>query len=479
MSSIVIQNCNQCVLDLPLKVSNKLYNKFQVRHPNAFYLMRKIPDWDGKVKFINKRGVFKIGLLPSVVKECNDMGIKPKIIDLRKKVIKVNKPVKKIGKYKLRPEQINAVASVLNNKVGKVPFYIGVLDLTVNFGKSLCIAALYYSFKRNLKTLVITQDADWLDQAKSEFKQYVPDEEITFIQGGKVKNWSNFSIGMVQSISRNIKKYQPELSKIDMVLVDEADLAGNKSYQSVLTHLYNTRVRIGLSGTIYMSKLYKDKLKNMNLESFFGPRISEFRLKESIDKGYSTNTIVKIVPSKPYYGEWESQKQTYKGIYDDTITYNKRAYKMVYDRLKFNLSYGRIPALIVCKYINHCENLYKYLKKKLDSNLNISYVHVNTQSKLRKSIMRDFRGGKIDILISTTIISRGKNFPLLRYMINAASMDSQEKTIQFLGRLVRTHKSKSKVYLDDLHYDGDYLTRHSNHRAAYYRKEKLKVIVLK
>ena len=168
--------------------------------------MRKIPDWDGKVKFINKRGVFKIGLLPSVVKECNNMGIKPKIIDLRKEVIRVNKPVKKIGKYKLRPEQVNAIASVLNNRVGKVPFYIGVLDLTVNFGKSLCIAALYYSFKRNLKTLVITQDADWLDQAKSEFKQYVPDEDITFIQGSNVKNWSNFSIGMVQSLSRNIKK---------------------------------------------------------------------------------------------------------------------------------------------------------------------------------------------------------------------------------------------------------------------------------
>eukprot|EP00975_Prorocentrum_lima_P029224 6136425-Prorocentrum_lima.AAC.1 len=61
--------------------------------------------------------------------------------------------------------------------------------------------------------------------------------------------------------------------------------------------------------------------------------------------------------------------------------------------------------------------------------------------------MMDFREGKIDILVSTTIIAR-------------ASMDSQEKSIQFLGRLVRTDKSKKKVYLDDLHYPGPYLDRH-------------------
>lgn len=71
-------------------------------------------------------------------------------------------------------------------------------------------------------------------------------------------------------------------------------------------------------------------------------------------------------------------------------------------------------------------------------------MHVNTPSKLRQQIMKDFREGKIDILVSTTIIARGKNFPKLRYLLNAASMDSQEKSIQFLGRLVRTDKSKRK-----------------------------------
>lgn len=479
MSQIIIQNCNQCNLDIPLKEAQQLYKKYQIRHPNAFFLRSKIKDWDGMVKFITKNGTFKIGLLPSVLASCRELGINPKVVDLRKPVPIVSKPVTSIGKYKLRPEQITAVSSVINNRIGGKPFHIGVLDYTVNAGKSLIMAAIYYSFKEKLKTLLITNDSDWLQQSKEEFKQYLPGEDITFVQGSNVKNWSNFSIGMVQSISRNIKKYQPELAKIDMVLVDEADLAGNKSYQQVLTHLYNTRVRIGLSGTIYMSKYAKDRLKIMNLRSFFGDTLSEFRLKDSIKKGYSTQTIVKMVPVDPYYPSgWESGKTDYKEIYDDTITNNKYALDSVLDRLRYNMKYGRLPALVVCKFVQHCENIYKYIKDDLDSSLNIAYVHVNTKDKERKQIMEDFRNGKIDILVSTTLIARGKNFPLLKLLINAASMDSQEKSIQFLGRLVRTHKSKSRVYLDDLQYFGDYLTRHGNHRRMYYQREKLKVIQL-
>ena len=103
---------------------------------------------------------------------------------------------------------------------------------------------------------------------------------------------------------------------------------------------------------------------------------------------------------------------------------------------------------------------------------------METKDKERRDIMERFRQGKIDILVSTTIIARGKNFPLLRYMINAADMDSQEKNIQFLGRLVRTHEGKDKAYLDDIHYPGKYLNRHGNHRRIYYQKQNLKVIRL-
>lgn len=478
MVKIYIQNCNNCEMDVSAKEGLKLYTAFSIRHPSAFYLRGKVNGWDGIVHFISKGAQFKIGLLPAVIEKCKDLNYEYKVIDMRKPLDIPKKPITQIGKYKLRPEQIKAVSSILYNKVENIPFHIGVIDYTVNAGKSLIMAALYLSFKKKLKTLLITNDSDWFNQAKEEFPQYLPGEKLSFIQGSKTFGWEKFSIGMIQSISRNIKTYQRELTKIDMVLVDEADLAGSKQYQNVLTHLYNTRVRIGLSGTIYMSKLAKDRLKNMNLRAFFGEVLAQFKLKDSIKRGYSTNTIVKIVDPKPYYGNWEPKSTNYPDEYKEVITENPISWGLIKNRLKYNISYGRLPALIVCKYVKQAENIYNYLKDNLDKKYTIACAHVNTKTKERKNIMDGFRLGKIDILVSTTIIARGKNFPLLRYMINTADSDSEEKNIQFLGRLVRTCEGKDKVYLDDISYPGHYLSRHGKHRKNYYKKQHLKVISL-
>lgn len=479
MSRIIINNCNECTLDIPQKKALRLYEELSIKHPNAFYLRGRIKGWDGKVHFLNKYGKFKIGMLPRVYKWCKDNGLNVELVDKRLPIPNA-KAVEKVGKFKLRDEQFKVLQRVINNSIGGIPYYIGVLDLNVGFGKTLIMSALYYSFGKKLKTLLITNDSDWLQQAKSEFKDYLPGERITFVQGSKVTNWSNFSIGMVQSISRNIKTYQKELAKVDMVLVDEADLAGSKSYQSVLSHLYNTRVRLGLSGTIYVSQLKKDQLKNMNLEAYFGQKISEFRLKDSIKKGYSTKVVVKLVDTEPWYISPENGLRDYKAEYDNFITENSLGYKCVLDRLNKAIKYGNLPALIVCKHIKHCENLYKYISNALDGKYKIACVHVNTDRAKRDYIMKRFREGDIDILVSTTITSRGKNFPKLRYMVNAAGMSSEEKTIQFLGRLVRLFEGKDKVYLDDIQYNGPhYLSRHSKRRARYYRKEKLKVINLR
>ena len=164
-----------CELDLPLKFAQKLYNEFAIRHPNAFYLrtrQRGMQNWDGKIHYITKTGQFKIGLLPKVYDMCIEMGIKPKVVDMRQPLPKVSKVVTNIGKYKLRPEQEKAVKAVINNKIGNTPFHIGVLDYTVNAGKTLIMSSLYLSYKKQLKTLLITNDSDWLNQAREEFKQY-------------------------------------------------------------------------------------------------------------------------------------------------------------------------------------------------------------------------------------------------------------------------------------------------------------------
>lgn len=339
---------------------------------------------------------------------------------------------------------------------------------------TVLFTAIHEAFQRKLKTILLLNDADLFKQFKREIPPMLPGEDVKFIQGSKVEKWGNFNVAMVQSISRNLRKYQVNLSEIDIVLIDEADLLDNKTYKGVIEHLYNTQVRIGLSGTIYMSKLKKDLVHNMNIRSFIGDKVDEVRLSDQMKSGRATPVIVKMISSDALK---EHAKRDYLEEYKATIAENTQAYEFSFSRMLYNLRYGRLPAIIMTKFIDHCENLYEYYEKKnreLNLGLRIAYAHHETKG--RENIMKKMREGELDVLITTTIIARGKNIPTLQYLQNTASMDSQEKSIQVLGRLVRQHQSKSKAYLDDLVFPGHYLLRHGKHRKTYYQKERLKVI---
>lgn len=472
MITITIKNCNVCELSGPAKFTNRLYNIFRIKHPDAWHIRMysRANNWDGYVKYISDYGQFRIGLLNKVYQECIKTGQKVKIIDQRPPLGITPEVPNQLGDKLLREVQKKALEKILFNKVGDTPFIICASDLAVNFGKTLIFCGLHEAFKRKLKTVLLLNSSDLFKQFKTEIPQLLPGEDIAFIQGSKCNNWGNFNVCMVQSLAANIKKYQKFLSEVDMVLIDEADVIDNKTYKTVIQHLYNSRIRVGLSGTLYMSQLKKKLVHNMNIMSFIGDKVNEVKLAEMVKKGYSTPIVCKMIYAPFKY----SGNSDYPTEYKEVITNNVKAYELSLKRTKFNLSYNRLPMLIVCKFIDHCEKLYKYYTKYLGDKYTIQYVHHNTKG--RDEILRQFRNGEIDILIATTIISRGQNFPELKYLQNTASMDSNEKSLQILGRLARTHMSKKKAYLDDLVFPGNYLKRHGNHRRMYYLKEKLKVI---
>lgn len=478
MVTIEILNGNICQLDGDRKALIKLYDLFRVKHPNAWHILmyqKGKTHWDGYIKYISDSGRFKIGLLPKVCEEAKALNQKVKIYD-RRAPIPVPKIKAELGDKKLFPRQIKALERILFNKVENIPFNVCAGDLAVGFGKSLLFAAIHQAFDNKLKTILLLNDADLFNQFKREIPPMLPGINICFIQGGSVNQWGQFNVAMVQSLSRNLKTYQWNLSCMDICLIDEADIIDNKTYKGVIEHLYNSRIRVGLSGTLYMSKLKKDLVHNLNIMSFIGQKVDTVKLVDQMRAGRATPVVVKmIVADIPDQG-----KTTYPEEYEATISKNKKAYAVSFERALYNSKYGRFPMLIVTKYIDHCEKLYKYYQKqnqKRNLEWRINFVH--HESTNRTKILEDFRTGKLDILISTTIISRGKNFPELRYLQNTASMDSNEKAIQILGRLVRKSEGKNKAYLDDIVFQGHYLLRHGKHRKTYYQKEKLKVIIVK
>src|SRR5690606_22094514 len=116
----------------------------------------------------------------------------------------------------------------------------------------------------------------------------------------------------------------------------------------------------------------------------------------------------------------------YKSEYDKCITYNEDRNNLILDRVKWNVEkIGRKPMVIICRFHDHVELLHQMIKHKMGNQYRIDYVYGGRKD--RKKIIADFRDGKIDILVSSLILTRGKNFPLLRVLLNAAAGDSQER----------------------------------------------------
>jgi len=474
MSRIRIGITNkQCYLTGDRKLINSAYKEFSVRHPSAFHIRRYMPKgWDGKFHYINDRGAFRTGLLDKVIAFLNSKGASIEYEDERDDVVTDAKVPSIVGGLTPRPYQNEAIGSIVYNTIPgtDIPFPRGVIKAATNAGKTMISAGIYEAFHRKKKALVLINDSDLYNQFHVEIPELVGDD-AGFVRG-KEKDWNNFTVGMVQTISQNLAKMKGMLAKYEIVLVDEADLADNKSYKRVLDACINATIRVGLSGSIFMSKLAKDKPKNYNLESYFGPVRFEITKREMVDLGYSTEPVIKVTPGngiKETTGNWKED-------YDVCITRNKDRNKKVLNRAIFNLERDRFPMLVVAQFHEHIEILEELFQKELGGKYLIKSVHHKTPG--RKQIIEEFKVGDIDILISSYIIKRGKNLPLIKCINNAAAGDSQETISQIMGRGERSHKSKNKVYIEDYMDEGKYLKRHAKHRVNYYKAEKFKVIEL-
>ena len=470
MSIIIIEiNNNKCKLEGPLKILNKLDKMFCIKHPQAFFVRQHARDgWDGQIHYITDRGYFKTGLLPQIVKAIEELDHEVNLIKFNYHPLEFKIP-KQIGELRLRDYQIEGVRSVLMNKIGNMPFQRGILDMATNAGKTLLMACLYLATGK--PTLILLNSKDLYNQFLVELPPLVGDD-FGNVQG-KTHNWGGCTVAMVQTVSQNKHAFKRELQKFEVLLVDEGDQADNKTYKGVLEYCFNAVVRVTLSGSILMGKLKKHESRNQNIKTWFGDRLYKISKREMVDKGFSTELTIKIIPcnfGEQVPGNWMEE-------YRRNISTNTQRHELSLKRIEFNLKYGRDKILVMCRFHEHVEELYHYLGANLEGDYSIDYVH--HEIKNRKDIIQDFRVGKLDILVSSLITKRGQNFPLLRYILNASAGDSAETVSQIMGRGERTHESKSMVYVEDFFDYGKYLRRHAKHRVKYYKNENFRVIMLK
>lgn len=463
----VIRNNKTLVVCEP-HAFKELRNKFRVRSPGAFYseaFRRRA--WDGFIYYIDKNGFIDTGLLPEFIEYCQEQKWQYEIEDERV-LIKPKALKHDYGTFKLRGYQFKAVKALkyysVGRKSGRVPFQRGILQAATNAGKTAISAAVAKLFGK--KTLYLINRKDYYEEALPMFRKYLPGK-VGFLNAKGVE-WNDFMVCMVPTIHRNLLRFEDKIREYDVVIVDECDLATSKMWTVVLQKLYNTPIRVGLSGTAQVGLLKKDEIKNRKIRSFFGGVIFEIKAEDLEKKGYSSPIEMEILR-----GNVNSQfKKDFTKEYKRGIILNATRNRLISELVLKHVDEDQVPILIITKNHLHVDKLYNRLMPISDkAKFTLSRVHHKTL--LRQEIVTKFAQGKIDVLVASMILARAKNFPLMKVMINAGGGDSIRNALQMLGRARRTHKSKTKTYYYDFFDKGAYLQRHSKHRILAYRKENL------
>jgi superfamily II DNA or RNA helicase len=445
----------------------KLREHFKIKKPGAFYsdaFRRR--QWDGYIRYITPGGQFESGLLHDLVEHATKvLNKKVKLIDQRDMIFP-DEEVTTIGDMDLRDYQGESSLSVVRNKVLKLYYPRGILKEATNAGKTLIAAGLHLSYPEDTKTVILVHRILLLNQLKKELRELLGNSEVGEVSSG-VYNPKRVTICSVQTMAKNIGdiKIKRVLAQAQIAIVDECHRAASKQYGTVLKLLYNCPVRVGLSGTPLM---HKDKTKNQLMINFFGPILHTTSNKTLVDRGFSTKPNINIL-----LGETKLRGDTYKEEYDLVITNNKRRNKRIWKRIRKKLEKGKYPMLIFCKFIDHAEKLLKMVPEDIKDKYSLGIIHVKKRD--RSFTLEKFRKGKIDILIATNLIAEGQNLPLIKYGLNTGGGDSVIVLMQWFGRMLRTHKTKKSVDVEDFYDLGKYLKRHSKHRVKYYKAEGFEV----
>lgn len=433
--------------------------------------------WDGYIRYISEvNGMFSTGLLDQVGDALKKMGKEFFVTDNRR-LFKPVRVLKSIGDKKLFKHQLEAVKALFSNKIYGIPFHRGIMGEATNAGKSIIVATIFGSLSSKRTGVILVNNKTLYEQTLKDLRELFPDE--TGQVNSKIFDWKRINVCMVQTLGIRLKKfpqYRNALSKVDVVILDEGDeLIGRKDCRSILSYCYNAPIRLIMTGTSLKHKgrikdlksgaVHGGSTKNQDQLAYAGPIIHSIRNRQLVDEKISTPPDIRIYKGNTHIRE----NGDYKLEYKKGIMRNKKRHRKIWKLVRKFVELNKVPIIILFKEHQQGYSLLRNCPADLKDMLKISLVHHKTAS--RTQILEDFNNGLTDVLISSMIIKRGKNLPLIKVLINAAGGDSETNILQIFGRALRSHKSKKKVIIIDFWDMGCYLQRHSKHRVKYYKDQ--------
>ena len=435
MLKIIVNNNSSILITDNKKLLSTLKQKYSAKVPGYNYSAAyKRRGWNGeKYFFSSKTGKFGTGLLSHIEEDLKYLGLTYKIEDLRKRTHSgdISLPGVNLRDYQesLVHKALHAQGCIVQSPTGS--------------GKTLILGGLLKALEDKTGLIFFTKK-QLLKQTYDQLKEW------GFGDGVIIKP---ITLCTVQSIDKVIDTH---LATSEFIIFDEVhEFSKGKVATKVIKSFPNAPYRIGMTATVP-----RDSLSRLNLISSLGPVIEEVSAKELIDEGFLTEPIIQIIPVKDT-GTVEDTELTYREVYEKFITENEIRNDMIVELIK-KIQQKPSKTLIIVKDLKHAEILHSRIP-------NSFKLEGKDDLTVRKQTIDTFKDDKVSVLIGTTIMQTGIDIPEITHLVNARGLKSEIATLQALGRALRIHKSKNRVFIYDFFDRAPYLEKHAKERIKSYK----------
>lgn len=421
------------------KLKNILEKKYRVRQEGYQYASSyKQGHWDGFKKFFLKSsGKFGTGLLSYII---YDLGITELDYEIEDKRENIKIKDYKVPTLKYRDYQEELITKALNEKRC-------ILKAPTGSGKTIVLAGLLKALE-DKTGLIVFNKKQLVIQTYDFLTKHGFDVGVAFGEGVDIKP---ITLCTIQSIDKVLDTH---LKHSDFIIFDEVhEFSKGKLAVKVIKSFPKAQFRIGLTATVPT-----DKMAKLNLISALGPVIEEVEASDLVDLGFLTKPKIHILPAPSVTLE---NDDTYLEIYRKSITENELRNQMI-KALVSDFSKKPSKTLILVKDLAHAKVLQELIPEALK-------LEGKDDLITRKKTIEEFASAETSVLIGTTIMQTGVDIPEITHLINARGLKSEIATLQAMGRALRIHESKNKVYIFDFKDSAPYLSKHSTQRIKHYK----------
>lgn len=444
-----VENVHTAVLTATSAEHAFLYNLLsfeekQARFMKAFQHGR----WDGRVRLYNRLGnYFPSGLLFLVKKKAAERSLPLEVLDSRSRVEPESGDTAWLDPVREQPQALDACL-----EKGR-----GIVWAGTGMGKTEVMCGLGIRIPGNW--LVLVHKKDLLYQTAERFEKRTG--ESAGRCGDGVWDPARFTVATFQTLSRYLKNKDPRARKLllsaDGLIADECHVAPSDSFYGVMNGALNAYWRFGFSGT----PLDRSDRKNVLLIAATGPVVYHVGASKLVQAGVLSKPKIRFVKL-----EQTVPGQTWNTVYRNGIVLSEPRNSLLVRMAKV----AEKPCLMIVKEIDHGKELARRLEQE---GVKSEFVWGSDSAWGRQDAIRRVCRGDTDVLVSSTIFDEGVDIPDIRSVIIAAGGRSIIKSLQRLGRGMRTTQGKSEVELWDVQDVGrsQWLRNHARERMKTYKAE--------